>query len=223
MVTTGNDDDSGLDVDAGGAGGSATRSAASTVVAPTVADAESQSGNAMPSSWPVIAALVVVVAAIAVAVVLGAIQKSHPVTDTGPLPIASVDQPGVDSVACKTLMPTLPQQLAGEKRRTLEGATDGIAAWGDPATILRCGLETPAELTCGSALTQVDGVAWLQLPESGSGETTYIAADRTVRIALTIPDGSGTGEIQQLSDVIAAVLPARAPCSNGILLPTDTK
>jgi hypothetical protein len=221
MVTTGHADDAGPGFGAGETSGPSIRATTSTAIPPAVAEA--QSANSTSRSWPVIAALTVVVVAIATVAVLGVIQKNDPVTDTGPLPIASFDQPGVDSAACRSLMPTLPQQLAGEKRRTLEGATDGIAAWGDPATILRCGLETPAELTCSSALTQVDGVAWLQLPESGSGETTYIAADRSVRIALTIPDGSGTGEIQQISDLVAAALPARAPCDNGILLPTDTK
>ncbi len=214
-------DDSGPIVDAAETSGNFKRGTTSAVAPPAVAEADS--GNSMTWSWQVIAALIVVVVAIATVAVLGVIQKNHPVTATGPLPIASFDQPGADSAACKALMPTLPQQLAGENRRALEGATDGIAAWGDPATILRCGLETPGELTCSSALTQVDGVAWLQLPDSGSGATTYIAADRTVRIAVTIPDGSGTGEIQQLSDVVGAALPARAPCSNGVLLPTDTK
>ncbi len=170
-----------------------------------------------------IAALTVVVVAIGVAVALGIIRKNSPVVDTGPLPVATVGQPGAGSAACNKLMPTLPQQLAAENRRALQGATVGIAAWGDPATILRCGLETPLELTCSSALTQVNGVSWLQLPDSGLGETTYIAADRSVRIALTIPDGSGTGAIQQISDVVARTLPVRAPCDNGVLLPTDTK
>lgn len=212
-------EDSGPIVDASEAAGALTPGTTSAVAPPVVADA----GNSATWSWPVIAALTVVLVAIAIVAVLGVIKKNHPVTAAGPLPIAAFDQPGVDSAACRALMPSLPQQLAGENRRTLEGATDGVAAWGDPATILRCGLETPGELTCSSALTQVDGVAWLQLPDSGLAETTYVAADRSVRIAVTIPDGSGTGEIQQLSDVIAAALPVRAPCSNGVLLPTETK
>ena len=215
-------EDSGPIVDAAETTGASTPATTSAVAPPVVAPpVVADAGSSATWSWPVIAALTVVV--VAIAAVLGVIQKNHPVTAAGPLPIASFDQPGVNSAACRALMPRLPQQLAGENRRTLEGATDGIAAWGDPATILRCGLETPGELTCSSALTQVNGVAWLQLPDSGLAETTYVAADRSVRIAVTIPDGSGTGEIQQLSDVVAAALPVRAPCSNGVLLPTDTK
>lgn len=185
------------------------------------------SGGSVFGSWQVIAALAVAVAAIGVAVVLGVIRKNSPIVDTGPLPVAAVGQPAADSAACRTVMPALPQQLAGENRRTLEGATDGIAAWGDPAVILRCGLETPQELTCSSALVVVNGVSWLQLPDSGLGETTYIAADRSVRIAVTIPDGSpagsGPGAIQQISTVVAIKLPVRPVCQSGVLLPTETK
>ncbi len=188
---------------------------------PPVDDSEPK--DSVFGSWQVVAALTVVVVAIGVAVTLGLIHKNSPVVDNAPLPMATVGQPGADSAACRSLMPALPQQLAGENRRTLEGATDGIAAWGDPAAILRCGLETPEEFTCSSALNQVNGVTWLQLSDSGGGQTTYIAADRSVRVALTIPDGSGTGVIQQISNVIAATLPVRAPCSDGQLLPTDTK
>ena len=174
-------------------------------------------------SWQVYAALTVVVLAIGVAVTLGVINKNNPVVDTGPLPISTVGQPGADSAACKSLMPELPNELSGAARRTLEGGGDGIAAWGDPAVILRCGQETPEELTCSSALTEINSVKWLQLTDAGLGATTYIAADRTVRIAVTIPDGTGTGAIGDLSSIIGSTLKVRPPCTNGVLLPTDTK
>jgi hypothetical protein len=175
-------------------------------------------------SWQVIAALVVVVVAIAAVVTLGVTKDSHPVLATGPVPVAAVGQPGANSAACRALMAKLPTDLSGSKERAVEGGgNQSVAAWGDPAVILRCGLETPQELNCSSALTQVDDVAWLQLADDGSPATTYIAADRSVRIAVTLPSGSGTGQIQEISDVISATLEARQPCSNGVLLPTDIK
>jgi hypothetical protein len=183
----------------------------------------SPGGRSRLLSWQVVAALIVVVVAIGVAVVLGYVTNADPVVDNSPLPVATVGQPGADSAACKKLMPALPEQLTNGRSRVVEGGGDGIAAWGDPAVILRCGLETPEDLTCSSGLTQVNGVSWLQLTEAGLGETTYIAADRSVRIAVTIPDGLGTGPIQQISDTVASTLPVRAPCDNGVLLPTDVK
>ena len=186
---------------------------------PTGAAASRRSGL----SWQVYAALTVVVLAIGAAVTLGVINKNNPVVSTGPLPVATVGQPAADSAACKTLMPQLPSTLAGAPRRTLEGGGDGIAAWGDPAVILRCGMETPQELTCSSELSEINGVKWLPLSDDGSGETTFLAADRTVRIAVTIPSGTGTSAMGDLSSIVGTTLEARAPCDRGVLLPTDTK
>ncbi len=53
-------------------------------------------------------------------------------------------------------MSALPDGLAGAARRTLKGGT-AVAAWGDPAVILRCGIETPEELTCSANITTVQG------------------------------------------------------------------
>lgn len=173
--------------------------------------------------WQVLTALAVVVAAIVVALVLAKNRQSDPVVANAPLPVSDgVGQPGADTAACKALMPALPTELAGLSRRTLEGDSSAVAAWGDPAVILRCGIESPQELTCSAGLVQVNGVSWLQLSQAGVDSTTYIAADRSVRIAVTAPTSSGSGPIGAISTVVAATLPVRAPCKAGQLLPTDS-
>ena len=53
------------------------------------------------------------------------------------------------------------------------------------------------------------------------GETTYLAADRPVRIALTVPDGSGTAAIQDVSRIIAGTTPRQPVCTNGTLTPVE--
>lgn len=165
--------------------------------------------------WIGLAVVVLVLAAVSIA----AVFVSRPTADAGPLAVAAADQPGAATPACLAVMGAMPTVLAGQSRRTLVAAMPAVLAWGDPPFVVRCGLPTPAELTCSASLQVVDGVAWLQFSEIG--QTTYLAADRSVRIAVTVPDGSGTGELQQVSDVIAATLPARQPCRSGVLLPTD--
>ena len=182
---------------------------------------ESPARNRPP--WQVLAALGLVVVAIALAVVLARHRQSDPAVANAPLPVSDgVGQPGADTAACKALLPKLPAELAGSGRRAIQGATDAVAAWGDPAVVLRCGIESPQELTCSAALVQVNGVSWLQLTEAGLDSTTYIAVDRSVRIAVTVPVNSGTGAIGQISTVVAATLPHREPCRAGVLLPTDS-
>lgn len=167
-----------------------------------------------------------------VAVIVGGVIWSHsqPGGDTGPLAVGAVPSPGASGKQCTQLMTALPQQLAGSDKRPVIDDPAGVAAWGDPPITLRCGLPTPQELTCSSQLIEVanangqTGVLWLQLTEGG--QTTYIAADRPVRIALTLPDKSGTSAIQQISAVVSGVMPSTADsrgriCTNGKLHPTS--
>ena len=66
----------------------------------------------------------------------------------------------------------------------------------------------------------VNGVTWL--PLSGSGATTYLAVDRPVRVALTVPDGASTGPWQEMSTIIAATLTRAARSAwTGFPVPPD--
>ena len=143
---------------------------------------------------------------------------------TGPLAVAAAPQPGASGRYCAELMPKLPEDLITQQRRPLIDAQPGVAAWGDPATILRCGLADPAELTCAAQLTRFTGadgagVEWLRLEESDA--VTYLAVDRPVRIAVTVTAQAGIGPIQQLSEVIAHALPEQPVCEAGHVTPTD--
>lgn len=180
--------------------------------------------------YGVLSFVVVVVAAVIVGGVIW--SKSQSAGDTGPVAVAAAPAPGAAGTNCKNLMTALPADLAGSPKREVIGSPPGVAAWGDPAITLRCGLPTPQELTCSAQLTQVSnangqpGVLWLQLSEGG--QTTYLAADRAVRIAVTMPEGAGTAVIQELSSVISGVLPSTADaaghiCTNGTLHPTSDK
>jgi hypothetical protein len=192
-------------------------------------DAASDGRSAGPSRrdglprWRLIAAIALPLVAIAVVILLASIVSSRPLTTVGdPLPVSSVDAPDATGPACAALTAALPEQLGGLQRRQLVQGDDpqlaGVAAWGEPAVVLRCGLPTPQELTCSASIQQVDQVAWL--PLAGSGATTYLAVDRSVRVALTIPDTeTNTGPWQQMSQIIAATLPVRPICENGVPVP----
>jgi len=156
--------------------------------------------------------------------VLAAVVNSGPLADVrDPLAVSAVDAPAATSAPCATLLAALPDPLGTLPRRKLAQGDDpqlaGVAAWGEPAVILRCGLPTPAELTCSAAVQVVDGVAWL--PLHGSGVTTYLVVDRPVRVALTVPDGTGTGPWQELSKIIGQHLPQRPICVNGVPVTQD--
>lgn len=172
-----------------------------------------------------IAAIVVSVVAVVGVIVAANIVNSRPTTSVDdPLALSSVEAPGGATPACTALTAALPHELGGLQRRTIEHADDpslaGVAAWGAPAVILRCGIPTPGELTCTAAVQEVDGVAWL--PLSTGGDTTYFVVDRSVRVALTVPgEVTSTGPWQDASKLIAATLPKRDICRNGVPQPAD--
>lgn len=172
-----------------------------------------------------LAAIVVSLVAVVGVIVAANIVSSRPATSVDdPLALSAVDAPGATTPACTALTAALPNELGGLPRRTIEHADDpslaGVAAWGEPAVVLRCGTPTPAELTCTAAVQEVDGVAWL--PLSTGGDTTYFVVDRSVRVALTVPgEVTSTGPWQDASTLIAATLPKRDICVGGVPQPAD--
>ena len=170
------------------------------------------------------AAIAVSLVAIVAVIVLAAVVNSQPVSDvTDPLPVSSVDAPGATTAACTSLLAALPDPLGALPRRQLVQGDDplmtGVAAWGEPAVILRCGVPTPQELTCFSPVQVVDGVAWLPIP--GPSGTTYLVVDRPVRVALTVPDGTSTGPWQEVSKIVGTTLAERPICTDGVPVPPD--
>ncbi len=171
------------------------------------------------------AAIAVSLLAVVGVIVASNVVNSRPTTSVDdPLALSAVEAPGATTPACAAVTAALPGELGGLPRRQIEHGDDpsltGVAAWGEPAVVLRCGIPTPAELTCTAAVQEVDGVAWL--PLSTGGDTTYFVVDRSVRVALTVPgEVTSTGPWQEASTVIAATLPKRDICLGGVPQPAD--
>lgn len=151
--------------------------------------------------------------ALAVAVAVFALTKGSEPPETGPLALVPVPAPAAGSPACTALLGAAPAELTsnGTRLKLRDLATPAppaTMAWGEPdALVLRCGLNRPPELTPSAQLRLVNQVQWLQVP--GDGASTWYVVDREVYAALTVPDSAGTGPLQEISDAVAAKLPAR--------------
>lgn len=173
--------------------------------------------------------VLLVVGVLVASQVLG--RQTDPDPATGPLAVPAVPVPAAASADCARFFSGLPQEIntgAGllPRRVLADPVPPGTVAWGgekaasgrpeDQPVVLRCGLPAPAELGPTSPLLDVDGVDWLQLP--GTGATTWVTADRAVYVGLTLPDGIGSGAIQDVSRGVKITLvnrdtapPAPAP------------
>jgi hypothetical protein len=178
--------------------------------------------------------LIITLVVVAIALTVGAIvtgfviaarvgaQSTSP--QTGPLAVPAAPAPGESGRYCAQVLPVVPAFGAGVGAPGLIAGTPGQAAWGDPAIILRCGLSDPAELTCSAPQTKftaADGTAVEWLRTASATSVTYLAVDRPVRVAVTVPDSAGIGPVQQLSELIGKTLPERDVCAANGVIPAD--
>lgn len=153
----------------------------------------------------------------AVVLAVGAGRDARPEPSTGPLALPPVEAPDAGAPACTALLAALPAALpvnqgVADRLPLAAPAPAGTQAWapgGDrrQPVVLRCGLPRPAELTPTSELIVINGVSWLNLSEPD--RDTFIAVDRAVYLALTVPRPFGTGPVQTVSDTVRAALPPR--------------
>lgn len=157
------------------------------------------------------AVLLAVVAVVAVLVVAANWEATTP---PGPVAIAAAPAPQADSDACRALMGAVPDDLGDYHRvEAMAPAPPSTAAWqdepGDDLVVLRCGIDRPDDFSPSAPLQGVDDVLWFRIP--GDGRTTWVAVDRPVYVALTLPEGSGPTPIQLLSRAVAQAMPAIVP------------
>jgi len=145
----------------------------------------------------------------------------------GPLPAVTIAAPPspvpATEAACVKVFAKLPVQLGTLAPRRTDTNSSFVAAWGDPAVVVRCGVGRPASFgTPGAAqLLDVNSVIWQ--PDPQQSRTVYTTVDRAVYIEVTVPAGAD----QPLPLLAAAVRALPATCTGtdaagtpGAALPT---
>lgn len=175
------------------------------------APAENPPGEARRSPALIATAIALPVALLA-AIVVAAVVVSRAPVDT-PVGLGPVPAPDAESESCTALLDALPEELGDFTRaELLDPVPAGAAAWQSSdlsEVVLRCGLERPLEFDRAAALQIVDDVQWFEVSgaEQGIDASTWFVVDRPVYVALTVPNGSGPTPLQDISAVVADVLP----------------
>lgn len=140
-----------------------------------------------------------------------------------------------DNAACAPLMDSLPDELLDLQSREVTPDDDQVQAWGDPAIVLRCGVDRPAGLEPASDATVFyikdtapgDGVLWLPDPneKDDGAPTIFTAIDRDVYVEVQIPRRQDVVPLPQISDLIIAAFPDPVclgqTTSGGPVIPDD--
>ncbi len=105
--------------------------------------------------------------------------------------------PGAANPLCAQVIISLPDEVGEGGRRTT--TSQSTAAWGEPAVVLRCGVQSPDATT--DLCSTFDGVDWV-LTELDGGRL-YTTFGRDPGIAVTVPDAGQPPDV-----VLGALSPA---------------
>jgi len=84
---------------------------------------------------------------------------------SAPVEIPTPDLDRADQAACDGFVADLPSTLDDEERVETTPASPLGAAYGDPALVVRCGVEVPAAFELTGQCEEVDDVGWWAPPE----------------------------------------------------------
>lgn len=99
--------------------------------------------------------------------------------------------------------------LGGLPRRPVDAQS--VAAWGDPAITLRCGV-APPEPTANRACLRVDDIDWIGPSNPAEDDRTYVSYGRTPAVEVFVPLGSDAAietVLVELASVVAQIDQAR--------------
>ncbi|MFF8645417.1 DUF3515 domain-containing protein [Streptomyces sp. NPDC015345] len=124
---------------------------------------------------------------------------------------ASVVVPSPEAKAaglCRDLHAQLPRKVDGLERSDPGPKSELTAGWGDPAIILRCGVERPPEMIdpeyAGKNGVRVNGVAWL-LQKRDDGSYVFTTGARLAYVEVTLPKERTGDGLSPLTDFAAPI------------------
>lgn len=152
-----------------------------------------------------------------VAAVLGGAKFYFNTVAKQPVAVTELPSAQADSPECAAVIAAVPDKLYGHSRSELvEPAPAGVAAWATisaEATVLRCGVDLPAQYTQYSQTTDVNGSAWLEVKDMtpSSDLTTWYNTDHFPTVAVTTHDDGAPEEITGVLDGLEAQTQQPAP------------
>ncbi|MEI4272784.1 DUF3515 family protein [Klenkia sp. LSe6-5] len=120
-----------------------------------------------------------------------------------------VDTPPITPEAdatCPGLMSQLPLDLVGDPSRRVASDSPYAYAWGDPATVLVCGIDQPAVPPDGLLVTVTDLTWWVDT--SDPTVNVWRTVGRQVAVELRIPASTDGAAAAALGPAIVSAVPA---------------
>ena len=110
-----------------------------------------------------------------------------------------------DQPACTSAALLFPTTVSGMTRVDTDPGSPGVAAWGDPAVIARCGVAAAAPTT--TECLEVDGVGWIPGTLSDGTKFTSFGTDPALEVLVPQHYAPESLLLPAFTDVVRA-LPA---------------
>jgi hypothetical protein len=111
--------------------------------------------------------------------------------------------------ACQELISALPTNLGDLPARPVESSSPYVAAWGEPAVTLRCGVARPPSFVATADVQQINGVSWFA--ERRGSTTAWVVVDRPVYVEVLAPAADASAPVARLSTAVTAALKPQPP------------
>jgi len=109
--------------------------------------------------------------------------------------------------ACQQLISALPTDLGDLPARPVDSPSPYVAAWGEPAVTLRCGVARPPSFVATADVQQINGVSWFA--ERRGPTTAWVVVDRPVYVEVLAPAAAASAPVARLSTAVTAALNPR--------------
>jgi Protein of unknown function (DUF3515) len=109
--------------------------------------------------------------------------------------------------ACQDLISALPTDLGDLPARPVDSPSPYVAAWGEPAVTLRCGVARPPSFIATADVQQINGVTWFA--ERRGPTTAWVVVDRPVYVEVLAPAADASAPVARLSTAVSAALKPR--------------
>lgn len=137
----------------------------------------------------------------------------------GPVEVDVPDLAAADAAVCDAFTADLPDTLAEKERVEIEPADAPAAAYGDPAIVVRCGVDEPAGFDLTSSCEVANGVGYYipdeQYEDQGL-DLTITTAGYTPRVEIVVPDdyrpNAGAAAMAALAPLVDEHLTLVEPC-----------
>jgi hypothetical protein len=181
---------------------------------PTATDPRPRAERRSAARLATLIALPVTVVLVVLAALAGTRGSDAPPVAPAPTPSAAALKPvrvapppaltAAAQRACQELISALPTDLGDLAARPVDSPSPYVAAWGDPAILLRCGVARPPSFIATADVQQINGVSWFA--ERRGATTAWTVVDRPVYVEVMVPADAASGPVARLSTAVTAAL-----------------